>query len=295
TAVGLTGTSITVTDAGGTLSQDLDGTFATDAELAALNTDDADADPTNELNTAVGLTGTSITVTDAGGTLSQDLDGTFATDAELAAVADDDVSVTNTVAGNRIATISEAGITAVDINETVTSLSQNTTTGVISYTDEDGGTPETANVVSTDVNNELTVGADGGASFEMADIDVDGDGATEATVDAAMTDITKVTATAGRIFYPPSIAIDASTNGNGFTVNLYTQYTAQFGSPTVASTGAPSAVPTYGATDLYYYVTYADPTVFDNMSIDASGVLTYDIIGQPADYNALINVVFVVK
>ncbi|NAY93539.1 hypothetical protein GTQ34_16665, partial [Muricauda sp. JGD-17] len=69
-----------------TLSQDLDGTFATDAELAALNTDDADADPTNELNTAVGLTGTSITVTDAGGTLSQDLDGTFATDAELAAL-----------------------------------------------------------------------------------------------------------------------------------------------------------------------------------------------------------------
>ncbi|MDC6366098.1 hypothetical protein, partial [Allomuricauda sp. AC10] len=57
---------------------------------AALNTDDADADPTNEYNTTVGLTGTSITVTDAGGTLSQDLDGTFATDAELAALNTDD-------------------------------------------------------------------------------------------------------------------------------------------------------------------------------------------------------------
>ena len=34
---------------------------------------------------------------------------------------------------------------------------------------------------------------------------------------------------------------------------------------------------------------------FAIMSIDANGVLTYDIIGQPADYNALINVVFVVK
>jgi hypothetical protein len=31
------------------------------------------------------------------------------------------------------------------------------------------------------------------------------------------------------------------------------------------------------------------------MSIDANGVLTYDIIGQPADANSLINVVFVVK
>ena len=46
---------------------------------------------------------------------------------------------------------------------------------------------------------------------------------------------------------------------------------------------------------LYYYVTYYDPTVFDNISIDANGVMTYDIIGQPADYNSLINVVFVVK
>ena len=62
-----------------------------------------------------------------------------------------------------------------------------------------------------------------------------------------------------------------------------------------ASTGAPAAIPTYASTDLYYYVTYFDPTVFDNVSIDASGVMTYDIIGQPADYNSLINVVFVVK
>ena len=107
--------------------------------------------------------------------------------------------------------------------------------------------------------------------------------------------IAPITSKAARIFYPPSIAIDASTNGTGYTVDLYSQYTAQYGTPAVASAGAPAAVPTYGATELYYYVTYADPTVFDNMSIDANGVLTYDIIGQPADYNSLINVVFVVK
>jgi hypothetical protein len=78
-------------------------------------------------------------------------------------------------------------------------------------------------------------------------------------------------------------------------VDLYAQYIAQFGTPAVASAGAPAAVPTYGAAELYYYVTYADPAVFSNMSIDANGVLTYDIIGQPSDYNSLINVVFVVK
>ncbi|NAY93538.1 hypothetical protein GTQ34_16655, partial [Muricauda sp. JGD-17] len=62
------GTSITVTDAGGTLSQDLDGTFATDAELAALNTDDADADPTNEIQDAAG-----VDFTPAGNTTSTDV------------------------------------------------------------------------------------------------------------------------------------------------------------------------------------------------------------------------------
>ncbi|NQZ34408.1 MAG: hypothetical protein HRT58_02045 [Crocinitomicaceae bacterium] len=86
TGVALNGTSLEVTDAGGTLSQDLDGTFATDAELAALSVNDADSDPTNEYNTGVALNGTTLEVTDAGGILSQDLDGTFATDAELAAL-----------------------------------------------------------------------------------------------------------------------------------------------------------------------------------------------------------------
>ncbi|QII43465.1 hypothetical protein GVT53_01765 [Flagellimonas oceani] len=126
-------------------------------------------------------------------------------------------------------------------------------------------------------------------------VDVDGDGNTEATVEDVIQDIAPIISKAARIFYPPSIAIDASSNGTGRTLNLYSQYVAQYGSPAVASAGAPAAIPTYGPTELYYYITYADPTVFDNMVIDANGVLTYDIIGQPADYNALINVVFVVK
>ncbi|MFD2101730.1 hypothetical protein, partial [Flagellimonas iocasae] len=215
--IGLSGTSITVTDLGGTLSQDLDGTFATDAELAALDTDDADADPTNEYNTAFAVTGGNLRITDGGGNL----------DVPLSSISTDDQD-------------------------------------------------------ASEVNSDTP-------------IDVDGDGTTEATVEDVIQDIAPITSKAARIFYPPSIAIDASTNGTGRTVDLYAQYVAQYGSPTVASAGAPAALPTYGATELYYYVTYADPAVFDNMSINASGVLTYDIVGQPADYNALINVVFVVK
>ncbi|MET7030702.1 beta strand repeat-containing protein, partial [Sediminicola luteus] len=127
-------------------------------------------------------------------------------------------------------------------------------------------------------------------------VDVDGDGTTEATVEDVIQDIAPIVSKAARIFYPPSIAVDASTNGT-FTIDLYAQYIAQYGSPTVGSAGAPAALPTYTAAELYYYVTYADPTVFNTgtMSIAADGKLTYTIIGQPSDYNSLINVVFVVK
>jgi hypothetical protein len=117
----------------------------------------------------------------------------------------------------------------------------------------------------------------------------------ENNVQQVINAIAPITSKAARIFYPPSIAVDASTNGTGRTLNLYTQYTAQFNSPAVFSTGAPAAIPTYTAAELYYYVTYYDPAVFANVTINASGVMTYDVIAQPADYNSLINVVFVVK
>ena len=180
-------------------------------------------------------------------------------------------------------------------NETVTSLSQDTSTGVISYTDEDGGAPETANVVSTDANNELSVGADGGASFEMTDIDVDGDGTDEETVDDAMSDITKVTSKAGRIFYPPSIAIPASTLGPGTPINLHAEYVAQYGSPAVSNPSAPSAIPTYASNELNYYITFYDTNVFSGVSVSDAGIMNFTVDNIPADYNSLINVVFVVK
>ncbi len=160
--------------------------------------------------------------------------------------------------------------------------------GNLDITDSDGTLSVPLSSLGTDDQVASEVNSD-------VPVDVDGDGNTEATVEDVIQDIAPITAKAARIFYPPSIAVDASTNGVGYTENLYTQYIAQFGTPTVASAGAPAAVPTYAATDLYYYVTYADPAVFANMSIDASGVLTYDIVGQPSDYNSLINVVFVVK
>ena len=123
----------------------------------------------------------------------------------------------------------------------------------------------------------------------------------ETTVQEVIEAIAPITSKAARIFYPPSIAVDASSTGIK-TIDLYQQYVNQFSTPTVGSAGAPSAIPTYTATELYYYVTYADPAVFETdsgdpnfMSIDASGVLTIEVENLPTDYNSLINVVFVVK
>jgi hypothetical protein len=159
----------------------------------------------------------------------------------------------------------------------------------LEITDSDGTLSVPLTSLGTDDQTASEVNSD-------VPVDVDGDGNTEATVEDVIQDIAPITSIAARIFYPPSIAVDASTNGT-FNVDLYAQYIAQFGAPTAVSAGAPGTVPTYAATDLYYYVTYADPVVFDitTMSIDANGVLTYTIMNQPADYNSLINVVFVVK
>lgn len=126
-------------------------------------------------------------------------------------------------------------------------------------------------------------------------VDVDGDSTTETTVEDVIQDIAPITSKAARVFYPPSIAIDASTTGTGFTINLYTQYTAQFASPVASNPGASGTIPVYAAAELDYYVTFADPAVFANISISNTGVMTYDIIASPLDFNSLINVVFVVK
>ena len=65
TAMSLAGTTLSITDAGGTQTVD----------LSALQdgVDDADASPTNELITGASLSGTTLSITDAGGTQTVDL------------------------------------------------------------------------------------------------------------------------------------------------------------------------------------------------------------------------------
>ncbi|MBD0779041.1 hypothetical protein HPE56_14665, partial [Maribacter sp. ANRC-HE7] len=153
---------------------------------------------------------------------------------------------------------------------------------------------------SDEVNNVASsIDLNGDSTVDAADIiDVDGDGVVDSTVQDVIEAITPITSKAARIFYPPSIAVDASSVVSGATIDLYQQYLDQYGMtlPSSAkSTSAPAAIPTYTRAELYYYVTYYDPTVFSNVNISDTGVMTYNVDAPPADYNSLINVVFVVK
>ncbi len=269
---------VNITDAGGNFTAtEVEGALA---ELAAGSTDDQ----------ALSLAGNTLTLEDGGNVdLSAYLDDTDTDDQTLS------------LAGN---TLSIADGNSVDLSAYVDTDTNTTNTSLT----EDG-----TNLILTDSDtNTVTIAlADIGTDDQFDDevplrtpIDVDeggiGSPTLENNVQEVINAIAPITSKAARIFYPPSIAVDASTNGT-FSIDLYQEYIDQYGSPTVGSTSAPAALPTYGRTELYYYVTYADTSVFGNgttvlnMSIDDNGNLSYEVFNQPADYNSLINVVFVVK
>ncbi|WP_040396091.1 hypothetical protein [Aquimarina agarilytica] len=135
--------------------------------------------------------------------------------------------------------------------------------------------------------------------IDVNNLPTDPNASNETDIQEVIQAITPITSKNGRVFYPPSVQIDASINGT-FTLNLYDQYVAQHSGAgiirsTIAGVAAPD-IPIYNVDELYYYVTFADPSVFSNISIDGdTGIMTYTIVGQPTDFNSLINVVFVVK
>lgn len=131
--------------------------------------------------------------------------------------------------------------------------------------------------------------------------------------------VLKTVKQAPRFFYMPAVIFDTSTNGTALKRNLYDEYVKQFqggqagaGNATyniahgaagysmpynggiVGSTGAPADIPVYTSGELYYYITYYDTAVFSNLSINATGELTYSIISNASNVSYM-NIVFVVK
>ncbi|RLA16586.1 MAG: hypothetical protein DRQ56_10370, partial [Gammaproteobacteria bacterium] len=109
-----------------------------------------------------------ITTFNAKGTLIDNADGTYTfTDAAGNVTTIDATEViTSTDAGNLLTTGLDGGSfinqTVIQANETLTTLAQSNATGIATYTDEDGAT-STVDIISTDANNDIIVGVDGGA------------------------------------------------------------------------------------------------------------------------------------
>ncbi|MDH6250710.1 hypothetical protein M2347_000437 [Chryseobacterium sp. H1D6B] len=100
-----------------------------------------------------------------------------------------------------------------------------------------------------------------------------------------------------KFFYMPSVVFDTSVTATGQTKDLYSLYKNQFASipANARSTSAPAAIPYFpNASDVYYYVTGYDTTVFKINSISDTGVLNYDVLSN-ATSASFINIVFVVK
>lgn len=109
-----------------------------------------------------------------------------------------------------------------------------------------------------------------------------------------------------KFFYMPSIVFDTSEDKQNVVIDLFAEYKKQFdlknkmqvvGEPQnyFISQGAPEIIPYFeNPTDLYYYVTDFDTSVFEVLSITAEGVMTYNVKAAATDAT-IMNIVFVVK
>lgn len=278
--------------------------------------------------------GTWVTPTDTNttytGSTSVTLNGTSF---ERAALTGDVTAPANsnvtTIANNAITAgkISDDAVTAAKINPDVAgngltqatdgSLQVNAQNGINVNNDlvKLGGTL-TENTTITQSSYPLTI-ATGGTALTISGLPT-GAVADKALVTTAAGVVRQVRQ-APRFFYMPAVIFDTSTNGTNLKRNLYDEYVKQFqggqlgvGSTTyniahgatgysmpytggiVGSIGAPADIPVYGSGELYYYITYYDTAVFSNLSINATGELTYSIISNASNVSYM-NIVFVVK
>ncbi|MCL2682998.1 MAG: hypothetical protein FWE63_05900 [Bacteroidales bacterium] len=104
-------------------------------------------------------------------------------------------------------------------------------------------------------------------------------------------------------FYMPSIVIDVSQSVTNEIIDLYAEYRKQFNTLTlghsiIGSQGAPSiqtATRVYEVHELNFYIIGHDASVFYNVSISDTGVMTYSVNASNVSEETFMNIVFVVK
>ncbi len=232
TGMSFDGTSVTITDAGGNQSVDISALAYDDTQLqtdVAQNTSDIAtnasdiatvqtdvAQNTSDIATnATGIAANASDIVTVQTDVAQNTSdiATNASDLATHVAADLDLDPANELQTlsitNRDLTISGSGGNTVSLP--LTDLSQNTSTGVISYVNEDN-TTQTANVIGAEPNNSITVGANGGAFYESP-IKAFGKIASDGSIVRATSGIT-VTKLAGsghyRVNLPAGLVSDAN-------------------------------------------------------------------------------------
>ncbi|EHO07787.1 hypothetical protein HMPREF9714_02385, partial [Myroides odoratimimus CCUG 12901] len=81
-------------------------------------------------------------------------------------------------------------------------------------------------------------------------------------------------------FYLPPVNITVTPGATNQSLNIYNLYSTQYKNPRAKSNSAAS-LPVYNATELNYFIIYADPAVFSNIAVDPYGVMTYSISSSP--------------
>ncbi len=104
-------------------------------------------------------------------------------------------------------------------------------------------------------------------------------------------------------FYMPSTVLPTDENdpafaGGIFTIDLYDNYRKQFAlaNTNMAVSSDEAELPVYGSNDLYYFVTYFDDTVFTDVAVNTSGILTYKLkSGFTYSAKTFMNIILKVK
>ncbi|WP_316801642.1 hypothetical protein, partial [Pedobacter frigidisoli] len=300
-------TSVSNASVGNTITTTVNGTTGTAVNI--INTNATTLDAANKLITTVnGVASTpldistAVVATQKTTTLSNGLNTTVA-GTTTGNVTDYKVNVA-TANGTTAGVVKQLSTSPVTINSNgELGLNANNGLTVANNNVQLGGTLNQATTVTTGTNL-LTVAT--GGNNTMAVTGLQTGAVTDQLVVADANGILKqVKAAMPKFFYMPSVVIptaadqfvaESGVTGESFgTMNLYDRYSKQFLTPLKSSPGAP-ALPIIAKTDLYYYVTWYDTTVFTNVQVSAAGVLTYTVVpGADVTVGSFMNIVFAVK
>lgn len=89
-------------------------------------------------------------------------------------------------------------------------------------------------------------------------------------------------------FYPPAYALDITATGAG-SFNIYNHYATTY------ANASSNGISVYPSNELDFVVLNFDNSVFSSVTINSSGLMSYNVTALPTDNKALINVLFVVK